>query len=114
MKNVLKAVMTGFLFLIGYLAIVNWFGSSVENDPKQLAREAYVTECMEARVGWRRGTNGFYNATTADERIRMKELCRIDFDNGRIGSVVQAVRDGQLKVRGQIDPRYHPELTQAE
>ncbi|MEL6828149.1 MAG: hypothetical protein AAFN91_18020 [Pseudomonadota bacterium] len=114
MKNVLKAAATGSLFLCGYLLVTGWFDSAVEPDPNQFDREAYVTECMEARVGWRRGTNGFYNTTTAAERIRMEELCGIDFDDGRVGSVVQAVRDGLLEVRGEIDPRYHPQPTRSK
>ena len=109
MKGFLKGGSTATVGVVCFLAVNAWMGSGSENNPKHTARDAYVTECMEARIGWRRGTNGYYNVTTAKERVRMAELCGLDFDNGEVDSVVQAVRNGELTVRGQIDPRYHPE-----
>ncbi|MEO1188466.1 MAG: hypothetical protein AAFW60_05280 [Pseudomonadota bacterium] len=114
MMKAVKVVTTGSLFVGGYFAITALFGSETDPDPNKLARDAYVTECMEARTGWRRGTGGFYDSTTRDERSRMARLCGIDFDNERVDQAEQAVRDGHLEVRGQVDPRYHPQLADSE
>lgn len=108
MKQVIHCLV-GCGFGIGAWFVWNAMDAAFAPDPVQIAQDAYITECMEARIGWRKGTNGFYDRTTATERIRMAELCRIEFDSGVIGPVVQAVRDGELTVRGEIDPRFHPE-----
>lgn len=114
MKGFLTTTATAILVVGGFFGFKAWIGSIFKPDPQQIAKDSYVTECMEARVGWRRGTNGFYDNTTAGERVRMAELCGIEFDDGTVGPVVQAVRDGELKVRGQIDPFYHPELAHSQ
>jgi anti-sigma28 factor (negative regulator of flagellin synthesis) len=114
MKGVLVGSATATIFVAGFLIVSGWSGSEIEKDPQQLARAAYVTECMEARTGWRRGTNGFYNSTTQGQRMRMAELCGIDFDEGRVDQVVQAVRNGELQIRGQIDPYFHSDAGTAD
>jgi len=65
-------------------------------------RNSYISECIEARVGFREQTNGFYDTTTARFRTRTRELCGLDFDRGRVDQVTQAVRDGNLQVRGMV------------
>lgn len=63
-------------------------------------RVAFVTECMEAHIGWREDSNGWYNKTTAKYRVRLHEICTEHYSTGNIPAVMQAVRDGELQVRG--------------
>jgi hypothetical protein len=63
-------------------------------------RDAFVRECMEADLLWKKGSAGWDEAARRRDMERLSGTCAKYFFEGTPTANMRAVRAGQIRVRG--------------